>query len=158
MNDTTVHAQARRWMDEDPDAETRAEVQALLDAGDDAGLEDEAALWDLSIAPAKVSPEGAEAPASTPSASDAATAITTTTAPTTAPLPEGDPGKDGADNRRERPATAPAASRPAAPSPRCAHSAVLIGEVVYVFGGHGGERALHTGGGSPCKQTTADAP
>ena len=40
MNDTTVHAQARRWMDEDPDAETRAEVQALLDAGDDAGLED----------------------------------------------------------------------------------------------------------------------
>ena len=35
-----VVAAARRWRDEDPDPETRAEVDALLAAGDEAALAD----------------------------------------------------------------------------------------------------------------------
>src|SRR5882757_5218411 len=32
--------QARRWFDDDPDVDTRNELEALLSAGDDAALED----------------------------------------------------------------------------------------------------------------------
>jgi phosphomannomutase len=38
MDTDTLRRAARRWLDEDPDPETRAELSALLDAADDAGL------------------------------------------------------------------------------------------------------------------------
>src|SRR5690349_23149171 len=37
---TDVLTRARAWLDEDPDPKTRAELAALIDAGDTAGLED----------------------------------------------------------------------------------------------------------------------
>jgi phosphomannomutase len=40
MNADEIRGAARRWMAEDPDPETRAEVEGLLARGDDAGLED----------------------------------------------------------------------------------------------------------------------
>lgn len=40
MNAEELRGAARRWMAEDPDGETRAELEALLASGDDAALED----------------------------------------------------------------------------------------------------------------------